>query len=232
MANRWNVTMRLMRAAAMSCTFAATLAACQKSTLSSGPYEGLVRDKATGQPISGALVYVKWMGANPSSHSSYDLCYHHEIVETGPDGRFRVPAWRVSTKVNGDPTWLPYINPLHVEDFVFKAGYRDNFVRGGPRDPSKIELEPIVGTASEQIRILHELSHRSGCDGDSAKKELPWLSALVLAGKTIASDRSKELSVGDRKMIDSLIFGVDLVQYGQDEAYKRLGERERAAKGR
>lgn len=229
MANQGHVTRSIARLLISALVLGSTITACGKSHLSGGPYEGLVRDKATGGPVAEALVLVRWMGTVDAMHSSSARCYYHEVVRTGVDGRFVVKPWKVSTARNGDPTWLPHVDPLRVEELVFKPGYRDHFVKGGKRDPMKIELEAFDVQPNEQIEFLSQLRYQGMCDGHSAKFELPWLQALAAEAIAIEGRARGQLTDWSRKLVGSVVLSSDEVEFGDAEAKRRRVERAKAA---
>lgn len=231
MANRRHVISAIVLAAATGMVAASGLSLPGKSHLSGGPYEGLVRD-VEGRPVADALVLVKWMGTTPSMHSSRALCYYLALTRTRPDGRFHVPAWNVATPEKGrDPTWLRHVDPLHVEEMVYKSTYVDDIGRGRARDPMSIRLGPAAAAPDDRAEHLYELMGRSTCEGDSPKKALPWAKALAEEGRwLIGEDRSASLSTNARRQISALIFNEDFLTFGDDEARRRLGERMRTEK--
>jgi len=196
------------------------------ATLAGGPYEGLVRDKATGDPIPGALVMVKWMGTTPSIHSSRPLCYHQAVVMTGTDGRFRVPAWSETTARRGDPTWLPYVTPLQIEEFVFKPAYLDTPMHGRARDPRQIKLEAFNGSLKEWMEFLYELRGRSVCEGDDIERKRRWAEALVREADARLQYQSPEFGKSEAFVWDALHFTVDSLNFGDEEARKRSAKRQ------
>jgi hypothetical protein len=87
-----------------------------------GPFEGRVVDQDTGQPIEGAVVFVRWDLQRITSPVFFDA----KEVLTDKEGRFYIPAeW----------SWLPWRNFfLYSEMIIFKAGYGCVQLPGGPPD--------------------------------------------------------------------------------------------------
>jgi hypothetical protein len=160
-------------------------------------------------------------------HSSHPLCYYEALATTGADGRFHVPAWSESTATGGDPTWLPYITSLQIEEFVFKPGYLDTPLLGRARDPKKIELEPFNGPLERWSKFLLMLQDRGLCDGDWAQKRLPWEKTLAEDISRLSESRGAEFGKLEWYTWDVLLFGVDSLVYGDDEAHRRSTMRQR-----
>jgi len=197
------VSLRWLALALCALTLSACVALGGKSHLSGGPYQGVVRDKATGEPIANAMVLIKWNGStNAFSGGGRSLCYYHEPARTGSDGGFAIKPWRVSTDTGGrDPTWLPYIEHSHIEPLIFAPGYRQHFSTWG--DPMKLELERFpLDQVNEEIGFLLVLRYKTVCLGHDNRVDLPMRLSIYRRAIALAESNPTKLNDSIRRVVD------------------------------
>lgn len=189
------------------------LSAC---ALSCGPISGKVLEEGTDKPIPGAIVAVRWVGRTTSGSiyvEAQSTCYHVESATTDERGAYQTKAWNQEQhkdyKVKFD----------HMLVSAYKAGY------GYPQTPTQREgivyLAPFKGSSGERLKYLERLSEGTHCDeaSERAMNRLPLEKAIYEEARALA--RTSE----EKKNVETLLFGLESMEYGSMEALKRLTER-------
>ena len=125
--------------------------------LSGDGWSGRVVDGSTGQPLPGALVWIRWSTFSPG-HSNAETCQHMDLTVTDAEGRFRTPPWRVE-----NPPFA-YGRLSRITE-VYLRGYgrtrEDRAVQSNP----DLLMPPWVGKDVERLEFLAGLRMQSFCIG-------------------------------------------------------------------
>lgn len=127
----------------------------------SGELSGVVIDKATGEPIEGAIVVAQWQGDGFHPVDSRTVCFHVESATTDQDGKFNITAI--------PPTPVAVMNASAYVAGVYKEGYRevsykDTKEPGFKKAPrGVVHLIPFTGSREERFEYLKRV--RVGCSG-------------------------------------------------------------------
>ncbi len=185
------------------------LPACAAS-LSSKTIEGKVLEEGTNKPIPNAVVVARWQG-----HVGYTgtVCYHVEGAISDGNGVYHIPAWKKPS---------PYGDISHQEHIVtaYKPGYRlaDRYPVNNPL------LKPITGTREERLKVIRTASVSCGSAGQSQKNLLPLAKALYEEALGLAKTED------DKKIVNNLLFSLEIIELGYEAAEQRDIERHRGQK--
>lgn len=193
-----------------------SLTAC---VLSGGPENGKVIDATTNTPVEDAIVVARWIGHLATWAHGSTNCYHVESTTTDKNGEFHIPKW----EKNYTEDWQKNISPRYVDITAYKPGYQ--------LSPRQIEeqshlkgiyyIEPFKGAREERLEYLLRISSSTSC-GEALTSEnnlLPLQKALYKEANTIA------LTVEDEKKVETLLFGLESLEFGSMEALTRMNER-------
>lgn len=193
---------------------AAPLAAC---AYSGGPVEGHVREEGSDRPIPGAIVIVRWQGSAFSFVESPTVCIHVELATTDEQGRFRTSAWRAEVEPAG-------VRHLTASVVAHKTGYEWSNVLAKTEEIQY--LKPSTQSRAERLDYLSRVSSATRCGeaGASGRNLLMLKKALHEEAKQIA------VTAQDRDAVETLLFGVESLEFGSMEALRRMEERRKASK--
>lgn len=192
----------------------------QACALSGGPLQGKVMEEGTEKPIAGAIVVARWQGHLASWGHGKTVCYHVLSTTSDENGDYRLPAWKKDITED----WQKNIRPETVLIDAYKPGY------GLPTAPSQkrgvVSLKSFIGTPGERIEYLLRVSSatRCGTTDESEKNLLPLKKTLYREATAIAS--SKE----DQEKVETLLFGLESLEFGSVEALNRMTERRKVKK--
>ena len=155
--------MRRMKFMVAVALFAAMAAGCVSAVpepakvLSGDGLTGRVVDASTGQPLPGAMVWIRWSTFSPG-HSHAETCQHMDLAFTDADGWYRTPPWRVE-----NPPFA--YGSLFRFSEVYLRGYgRRSYERNVPGTPD-LRMPVWTGTDNERLDLLTALRMRSSCIG-------------------------------------------------------------------
>ncbi len=182
------------------------LVAC---ALSGSAIEGKVVEQGTDKPMAGAIVVARWHGTVTALVDAQTVCVHVESTTTDDQGRFHFPRWYQAS------------NPLafNVQPTVtaYKAGYQAEAYE------EKIHhLKPFAGTREERLKKIAGAAVTCGSAGDSKKNLLP------LYRKLYADALPLVVTKEDKKIINGLLYQIDLIELPYKEAEKKNVERSEA----
>ncbi|MEN8131744.1 MAG: carboxypeptidase-like regulatory domain-containing protein [Pseudomonadota bacterium] len=175
---------------------------------------GQVIDEMTGQGIADAIVVARWKG---TAEYSKTVCFHVESATTDKEGHFEIPAWR-------NETGWRHTEHQHVAITVYKVGYEDSdktYKKKSYKEGIYYQ-KPFVGSADERLEYLMRNSSSIRC-GESGVSEIKLL-ALEKRIFREAKDIYHVNGIGKGK-VEILLFGVESLEFGSDEALKRMTER-------
>lgn len=184
---------------------------------SGGPIEGQVLEENTKKPIAGAIVVVRWIGNIPAFAESKMTCVQVESAVTDEQGKYRISSWRKSS--SGWP-----VLDLQAVATAYKRGY------GLPTAPSQKDQDVLLklfnGTQGERLEYLLRVSSatRCGTADESEKNLFPLKRALYQEGAAIASTKE------DQEKVETLLFGLESLEFGSIEALNRMTERRKVRK--
>ncbi len=170
---------------------------------------GVARDKATGQPIAGAIVVAEWNGHLQMAVQPFSTCYKVAVAISDARGRFDLPAFSWDLR--------PYLMGRTRGVRIFATGRRES-----PESDAhslRIVMEPDTRPPAEQMgRILDPLRSR-GCEGNREANFLPLLVAVrrELAGLPPSAE--------SRKQAEWLTYEIEELELGEAEAERRSRER-------
>jgi len=160
---------------------------------SSREFSGIVKDKATGAPIPGAVVIAVWKVSRSNFHGAASRVFHVSEAVTDEHGRYTLPAW--------GPKPRPSFWVLDVYDtsaLVFKPGYElEDHVGHNIDDtgeiPPALRHESLLGPLAQELQgyafVLSAISKAHCCDESQLESNpnLIWLLSqerrrLALAG--------------------------------------------------
>lgn len=186
---------------------------------SASSLQGQVVEVGSKRPLAGAIIVALWketLSAAPIPADSRTVCGHLESTITDSQGDFQLP------------TWQGYAPSMYIS---YKAGYirSDDFYQPQYLATSRYIdlLQPFKGTKSERLKYLSMLFDWTQCIEvkDSTVKRLPLVKAIVEEAESVGGDTPEE-----RKNVESLVFGMESMEYGAEEALERM--RERREKGK
>ncbi len=171
-------------------------------------YEGRVVDKDTGKPIEGAYVIGTWRGYIPDWVQRSSTCYHLETTITDKDGWFSLPPWSWN--------FAPWIVDRERGLHIYKAGYSRLWT--GNRENTVWHIAPFKGITKERLDELFGIRGNTDCGPSKYHQEklLGLNKALLEESKAISADSQ------DKKVVNSLQHAVDRLEFGEEEAYRRL----------
>ncbi len=189
----------------------AALPACAKDFFLASPaIEGQVVEVGTDKPIPGVIVVVRWQG-----HVGWTgtVCFHVETAISDGNGIYRIPAWHKPSPY-GDVRGAHY--PV-----AYKPGYEDTV----PVNDT-VRLKPFTGTRGERLGYLSRVSSATRCgeSGASEKNILPLKKLLYEEARSIAT------TAEDQDKVETLLFGLESLEFGSIEALNRMTERRKVKK--
>jgi len=123
------------------------------------PVTGQVIDQASGQPVEGAIIVMRWQGTGTMAFVDQQTqCYHVETATTDAEGRFSTKAWREASQYRN-------LGLKERMDTVYKAGYRHVRSKDGV-----YYLKRDRGSVEKRLEYLDSLIRSVGCFG-SGKSE-------------------------------------------------------------
>ena len=177
------------------------------------PIHGKVVETGTLKPIAGAIVTARWQGIKPAPGHGVHACIHVETTMTNEKGEFRIPGWV------GAPQ---YIAEVETTIDAYKPGY------GFPEVPSPkdeiVWLTPFKGTKGERLAQLQRSVVSCHQAGDSKKNLLPLIKAIYEEARGLPQTPS------DSKIVNNLLFTLEIIDLGYEVAERRDIERSRGQK--
>ncbi len=187
------------------------LSAC---SLSGEAIEGRVVDAATGKPIVNAIVVALWTGTISSwPADSHSTCFHVLTTTTDERGTYHFSPWRKRSQIGPVFDQRPFVQ-------AHKVGY--SWLR---KSENTIQyLEPFTGTRSERLKYLTRVSSGTGCGSqdESERNLLPIKRQIYNEAK--AKAKSKE----DKETVETLLFGLEALEFGSVVALERMTERRKS----
>jgi hypothetical protein len=189
-----------------------------------GPVRGSVLDASTSRPLPNTMVVVKWIGSMSGVHGASYPCYHVVLTKTGEDGHFYVPFWWKQTYA-GANSWAQGIWTTTVERPIEYAAYRPGYVMTQPvypmgrGDDFNIRMEPFTGATQERLSYLAGPFNREIACSAYEESLLPIYEAAYAEAKAIAR------SAVEQELLDTILTGLESIQYGNSAALSRKGAR-------
>lgn len=188
------------------------LAACDllgPPVVSGKAVDGAVLEEGSTKPIAEAIVVARWIGDLPGIADSKTVCYHVLSTTSDEQGRFHFSPWQKEAN-----EWQRKIKRGVVYIFAYKRGYA--FVN--TKADNTVYLEPFRGTREERLKYLKRVDGGSGCGsaGESAKNLAVLRKALYEEALAVASGKGE-----DQRILESLLYGLEILEYGYDVAQKR-----------
>jgi hypothetical protein len=193
--------------------------------------DGRVLDEDTNQGIPGAFVIVRWkgsLGANSLGGSPQEVCYHVEVVRSGSDGRYHVPAWKLESgqgpRYIGGMNFRP-IPPVWVSAHAptYQLGTKYNVF------DTDVRLRKFTGTLKERhATITPELGDWSRCT--SGTRDLRMFVDLWKA--VYEEEKGLARNPAEQEKADDTLQLIDELEFGEEEAFHRAAERRIAAQRR
>ncbi len=188
------------------------LTACElfgKSTLGGEAIDGKVIEEGSGKPIPDAIVVARWIGDLPGIADSKTVCYHVLSAKSDSQGNFGLPAWQKKAI-----DWQRKIKRGHGYVSAHKAGYE--FVK--TEADYTAHLKAFNGTRAQRLKYLKRVDSGTGCGsaGESAKNLSVLRKALYEEALAVASDKGE-----DQRILESLLYGLEILEYGYEVAQKR-----------
>jgi hypothetical protein len=177
------------------------------ASMSSLAEQGVVLDKTTGKPIPGAIVVATWNGVVGVMVQGTSQCYKVEVAIADDKGRFDVSSF--SGNLN------PFMMDRQRDFTVVAPGYRES-AKWFPRDP-RVLMELQTGSKSDQFKHLPS-TQALGCF-DAERVMLPYLKALSREMTSLAT------SIEEKMEVSRVLFDIESIELGEDEARKRSGRR-------
>lgn len=87
-----------------------------------GPYSGQVLDAASGDPVSGAVVYASW-SYQAGTSTAQATGYRESIASTDANGRYAIPKVEYAKDEKGETSGLPTGRLTDFHLVVYKRGY-------------------------------------------------------------------------------------------------------------
>lgn len=188
------------------------LSAC---AYSGGPLDGYVLEERTNKPIPGAIVVVRWQGTAFSFVDTHTVCMHVESATTDDQGRYHIASWRKSA----EPVGVRNLEPIVT---AHKAGYEWSSVFS----ENVQYLKPRTGSVDVRLIYLLRVSSATRCGEAKASEKnlLPLKKALYQEASAIASTPE------DKEKAETLLFGLESLEFGSVEALNRTIERRQTQK--
>ena len=188
------------------------LTACARSGKA---IDGKVVEQGSHKPIPNAIVIARWHGTVSALVDAQTVCMHVEFATTDAQGNYRLPSWR-------KPSTMGPVFDVQPTVTAHKPGYRlaEEYPETTPM------LVSFTGSRWEKLEYLKRVSNAAGC---SDKKEiernlLPLYRALYEEAKGIAVTKE------DREKVETLLFGLESIEFGSMEALNRMTERRKIQK--
>ncbi len=166
------------------------------------PIEGRVLEQGIDAPIAETILVALWKG--DGFHGT--ICFHVESTISDERGHYRIAPPEITS---------PHRNLLGQEVYVIahKAGYER--AKESPRGIKY--LLRFDGDPSERLRYLKTLNLAVSCGaaGDSKKNLLPLQRAMYEEAKSLVSTNE------DKKILETLLWSVEHLEYGAEEAQRR-----------
>lgn len=178
--------------------------------------EGRVLDATTGKPISDAIVVARWKGISGYTNT---VCYHVESTTTDKQGRYEIPAWRNDTRFQN-------LQDENVVIIPYKAGYEesDRTYKEHSYKQGVYYQQPFEGSREKRLDYLMRVSSATRCGEAKATESnlIPLKQSLYDEAIRIAE---KTEYMGK---VESLLFGLESLKFGNMEALKRMNERQQS----
>lgn len=176
---------------------------CEESVSDWPAREAQIVEAGTGKPLAGVIVVALWKGTASYSNT---VCFHVETATTDEEGGFRIPAWTNTTE------WR-FTENQWVDLIFYKAGYEESeeSSRTHMPDQALFSLRPFTGSVDERLEYLLEMAD-PGCLSEEYKELIVYNEALYREARAIG--RSEH----DKKSAERLLFYLNVVQYGWDQA--------------
>ena len=171
--------------------------------VSGGPIIGQVIEDRSKQPIADAFVLVEWKG---SAAYSTTVCIHVASTTTDADGRYLIPVWNKKHGFGNASDQRVYIT-------TYKAGYR----RVGTyiNNPELEALTPDTRPPEQRLQYLLRASPGCNPKDGSEKSRIPLLRAVYEEAKSLATTKE------DEKVLDFILYDLEIIELGFEEAEKR-----------
>jgi len=184
-----------------------------------GPVRGKVLDEATSEPIEGAIVVARWTGHLAGWADGKTVCYYAESTVTDSSGNYYLPRWRDTNT----EAWQRKVKPEDVYITAYKSGY----VWSEKREKGIKFLKIFDGAKSTRLKQLKQLkriefSTRCNVETEHLKVRSLLISELYKEAKEIASTKE------DRRIVDSLLYILESMENGDDQALENLIERRKS----
>ena len=188
--------------------------------LTGGPLEGKVLEAGTNKPIPGAIVVVRWTGSLFAFAESQTKCVHVETATTDAQGHYKIALWV--------GTFPGLIQDLRPDVTAYKTGYvrsPEYFKQQSYRKNVEL-LEVFKGASGERLKQLRQMNSATGCGaaGESKMNQKLFAKALYEEALTIAK------TVEEKKMVDNLLFSLEIIELGYEAAERRDIDRSRGRK--
>jgi len=171
------------------------------------PVTGQVINQATGQPVEGAIIVMRWQGTGTMAFvDQHTECYHVETATTDADGRFSTKSWREASQYRN-------LGLKERMDTVYKAGYRHVRSKDG-----EYYLKRDKGRVEKRLEYLQWMAGYVSCGSEQNQKDelLKLYESLYQEALEISNGSMKQ-----RKILNSLKYSLDVLSVGWDEAQKR-----------
>lgn len=190
-----------------------SLSACATKPLTAP--QGRVLEEGTNRPVSEAIVVGLWYGSVTHVVEGRTVCYHVESTTSDAAGTYRLPSTEKEHKYqDGDH---------YILVTAYKAGYERS-----PNDRSLYDerLKPSPASPGERLEYLTRLASATRCSesGASEKQLVSLRRGLYAEAKEIA------VSSADKDKVETLLFGLESLEFGSMEALKRMSERREGKK--
>ena len=173
------------------------------------PDSGTIRDKATGNPVAGAIVTAEWRGSLMMPVQSVSACYKVAVAVSDAGGRFTIPS--VSWDLR------PYLMGRSRGIRVLAAGRRE--APDSDASNLRIVMEPDDRPPREQVDRITDPLRSRGCSGGRDAMFLPLL--LAVRQELARLPASAEIE----RQSDWLTHEIDVLEVGEAEAYRRQKQR-------
>ncbi len=168
---------------------------------------GIVVDEQ-GKPLKGAIVMAQWSRdpVNPVVRlvlplpSAPSVCDWAEVTYTDDDGRFRTPSGKGRAA-----TYSPQV------DVVYPGRYPG---KGTDIEAKRFVMLPFEGLPEKsQFHVAWSGVRGGGCGND--------LVILPYSKLRVANMEKYAVTDSDKKQLESSRYGIEIVEFGQDEAQRR-----------
>jgi len=177
------------------------------TSVSGGPISGQVLEDSSGKPVVGAIVLGLWQG---DAGYGTTVCIHVESAITDAEGRYHIPAWKKSHMYS-----VSSRRPFYK--LTYKAGYQEAQAIGKNAEFESLVLD--TNSREQRLQNLLGVSPKCGSGDESEKNQIPLLRAVYEEAQSLA--KTKE----DKKVLDLLLFDLEIIELGYKAAEKRYVER-------